>query len=96
MLPVYEVTENQCLIFLQVKLGVLVFIVLVTKLCNLTKSFKKVRSTKKCSRIGLPAEQLGSLSEPTIGSHVVGKVSQGDNLKTSQEDISRRSPRSIP
>lgn len=60
------------------------------------KISQEVRSKQKCSRTGLPAEQLGSLSEPTIGCHVVGRASQGDNLKTSQEDISLRSPSSNP
>lgn len=61
--------------FLVVKLGVSVliglFIVLVIEPSNLTKSLKKVRPKKKCSRTDLIEEWLGSLSEPTRGCHVV-------------------------
>lgn len=48
--------ENQCLIFLYVKLGVsmvfCLFAVLDTELSNLPKFLKKVMPKQRCSRIG--------------------------------------------
>lgn len=46
--------------------------------------------------MALTEEQLGNLSEPTRGYHVLGRESQGASLKTNQEYTNLKSSSSNP